>query len=333
MGPEPPTCQRRPRTEHDSGASALPARCPCLAEASAAQSPCSQPGPLPAASRRARALAACARPSPSAFWAGRHGTGHGATASHIPHGSPAVPPCHSELRGACGLRNRLLLWQHVGLGPPSAGGTQPWPQPQPLPSLAAPLAPASKSGADVEARLGACLRLGTGSIGVAPFLPCSLLLRPHCYGRSPQCLMGDRARGQTSLFGSQMGTTVPSPADGVCRVPKGNGARPYPTHPVPYAGCRPSATQHGRDRWGQQGCSRRGTALPAWCCWAGHSPTCSQLSPWYPNLWVLPCHAGGLAEVWRPSVPVPQPPRWAPRSQLPRGSSRLMFAKFCLVKP
>lgn len=47
---------------------------------------------------------------PGAQWAGRHGTGHGSTASHVPHGSPAVPPCHSQPRGACGLRNRLLLW-------------------------------------------------------------------------------------------------------------------------------------------------------------------------------------------------------------------------------
>lgn len=64
--------------------------------------------------------------------------------------------------------------------------------------------------------------------------------------------------------------------------------------------------------------------LPALCC---------HLVPWHPNLWVLLCRAGGLAKPQGPSVPVLQPLHWAPHSRLPRGSSRFMFAKFCLVKP
>lgn len=58
---------------------------------------------------------------------------------------------------------------------PQPGGAQSWPQPQPLPSLVASLAPMSKSGADVESGPGACLQLGAGKIGVDPFLPCSSL--------------------------------------------------------------------------------------------------------------------------------------------------------------
>lgn len=74
-------------------------------------------------------------------------------------------------------------------------------------------------------------------------------------------------------------------------------------------------------------------ALPALCCQASPSPTCSQLGPQCPNLWVLLCCTGGLAKAQGPVSLSCSPLRRAPCSRLPRGSNRFMFAKFCLVKP
>ena len=116
-------------------------------------------------------------PGPVPALSGLAGTAQGTEppASHVPHGSIAVPcPYRRQLVGACPSEEPTAPPAARGAAPqvpPSAGGSEPRPQPQPLPSLVAPLAPARKSGADVEAAPGACLRLGAGSIRVAPFLP------------------------------------------------------------------------------------------------------------------------------------------------------------------
>lgn len=132
-------------------------RC-CPAAARATQRCSSLSGPLQAAFHWAGALAACAGLSVSSFRTGRHGTGCEATQQpSLPRKCQRPLPVLQPALEPARLKGWFLLQQHMGMGPrtlPQLGGTQPWLQPQPLPSLVAPLAPESKSGADVEAGPG-----------------------------------------------------------------------------------------------------------------------------------------------------------------------------------
>lgn len=160
-----------------TGAGMVQAQCPCpaLLLPAWASAGSTSPGWGSGCLRRAKPQRLPGWQAPGRAW------------SHPPATSPVEAPPSSAHAAAssvepAGLRSRCScssVWGWAPGPPPQLGGAQPWPQPQPLPSLVAPLAPASKSGADVEARLGACLRLGAGSIGVAPFLPCSPLPQPH----------------------------------------------------------------------------------------------------------------------------------------------------------
>lgn len=115
-----------PRLHADAGV--LLAPCPCLATAGAARSCFSLPGPLWAAPHRAGALwlpAPGRAPVPSGLADAAQGMEP--PASHVPHGSAAVPClCHSQLRGACPSEEPAAPPAACGAGPwvpPSAGGS------------------------------------------------------------------------------------------------------------------------------------------------------------------------------------------------------------------
>lgn len=137
------------------------------------------------------------------------------------------------------------------------------------------------------------------------------------------------SRGGTGLVGKAPACSAPAwalwcPAQPV-PCPLGERRPSWPHAPPSLCQLRPQRYPAGAAG------TRHGAA--ALCGHADPSRTCSRLSPRHPNLWVLLCHAGGLAEAQGPGVPVLQPPHRAPRSRLPGGSSRFMFAEFCLVKP
>lgn len=150
-------------------------------------------------------------------------------------------------------------------------------------------------------------------------------------GMNPQCCARDRAGEQSScLLGLQMGTVMPNSAHGMCHVPTGSSTHlaPCDSFSVP-AVALPHIAGAGRG-----GGAAAGTRHDTAHCPARSPSTCMfPTQPLLPQSVDTPVPCWGLGETWAPGVPVLQPLRWAPHSWLPRGSSRFMFAKFCLVKP
>lgn len=117
----------------------------------------------------------------------------------------------------------------------------------------------------------------------------------------------------------------------VCAMsPQGaaHGLVPCNSFPVP-AVALPHPAGAGRGGGAAAG-TRHDTAH---CPARSPSPFMFPAQPSLPQSVDVPVPCWGLGEAWAPGVPVLQPLRWAPHSWLPRGSSRFMFAKFCLVKP
>lgn len=257
---------------------------------------------------------------------------------------PATSPTEALPSPACAaassveparLRSRLLLRQRVGLGPgspPQLGGVQPRPQSQPLPSLVAALAPASKSGADVEAVPGACLRLGAGSIGVAPFLPRSPLPWPRRFQEELPMPRGGQGWWAKLLLVQPPGWVPWCPAQRMACVVSPRGAAPIlaPCTPLPVPAGTPVLAGTASMSRGSRAAA--GTRHGAACSVLPGQPQPHVLSagPSVPKSVGAPVLHWGLGQSPGRGVPVLQPPAPGPMFSTPQREQQVHV---CQVLP
>lgn len=106
----------------------------------------------------------------------------------------------------------------------------------------------------------------------------------------------------------RVGTMVPSPAHGVCRVAKGSSTHLGPLHPIACASWNPSASWHSQHGRGQQGC-RRDEAWRCLLCAARPAPAPRALS-WALSAQICGCSCAALG-AW------PKPRAWCPSLAAP----------------